>query len=75
MPHLVTPAVGRLVFRMHPALLLGVCAGAGTAPAALAAVQQAARSKVPTLGCGVPFALGHVLLALAAGLIVALRGA
>lgn len=72
-PHLLTLAVGRLVFRMHPALLLGLCAGAGTAPAALAAVQAAARSKVPTLGYGVPFALGHVLLALAGGLVVTLR--
>ena len=74
-PHLVTLAVGRFVFRMHPALLLGLCAGAGTAPAALAAVQSAARSKVPTLGYSVPFAVGHVLLALAAGIIVALRAA
>jgi len=73
--HLVTLAVGRFVFRMHPALLLGLCAGAGTAPVALAAVQNTARSKVPTLGYGVPFAVGHVLLALAAGIIVALRAA
>jgi len=61
---LVTLMVGRHVFRMHPGILLGACAGAGTATPALAAVQEIAKSSVPTLGYGVSYAVGNVLLAL-----------
>ena len=66
-PHLVGVVVGRWVFKMQPGVLLGVCAGAGTATPALAAIQEAAKSAVPTLGYGVvlrgrqraPRPLGH----------------
>lgn len=71
-PQLVTLLVGRFVFRMHPGILLGVCSGAGTSAPALAAVQEVARSKVPTLGYGVTYAVGNVLLALWGSVIVAL---
>jgi putative transport protein len=71
-PHGVGVAVGRWLFRMHPAILLGVCAGAGTATPALAAIQEAAKSPVPTLGYGVSYAVGNVLLALWGTVIVAL---
>jgi len=71
-PHAVGVAVGRRVFRMEPGVLLGVCAGAGTATPALAAIQEAARSAVPTLGYGVSYAVGNVLLALWGTVIVAL---
>jgi putative transport protein len=60
----VTLMVGRHVFHLHPGILLGVCAGAGTATPALAAVQEVAKSAVPTLGYGVSYAVGNVLLAL-----------
>jgi putative transport protein len=60
----VTLMVGRYVFHMHPGILLGACAGAGTATPALAAVQEVAKSAVPTLGYGVSYAVGNVLLAL-----------
>ncbi len=60
----VTLMVGRYVFRMHPGILLGACAGAGTATPALAAVQEVAKSSVPTLGYGVSYAVGNVFLAL-----------
>ena len=63
---------GARVLRMHPGVLLGVIAGAGTSGAALAAVQEAAGSKIPTLGYGVPYAVGNVLLALWGSIIVAL---
>jgi len=49
-----------------------VCCGAGTSAPALAAVQEVARSKIPTLGYGVTYAVGNVLLALWGSLIVAL---
>jgi putative transport protein len=71
-PHLVGVLVGRWVFKMHPGVLLGVCAGAGTATPALAAIQEAAKSPVPTLGYGVSYAVGNVLLALWGTVIVAL---
>jgi len=71
-PHAVGVAVGRWVFHMEPGVLLGVCAGAGTATPALAAIQEAARSSVPTLGYGVSYAVGNVLLALWGTVIVAL---
>jgi putative transport protein len=72
LPHLVGVLVGRWAFKMHPGVLLGVCAGAGTATPALAAIQEAAKSPVPTLGYGVAYAVGNVLLALWGTVIVAL---
>ncbi len=71
-PHLVGVLVGHRLFKMHPGILLGVCAGAGTATPALAAVQEAAKSAVPALGYGVSYAEGNVLLALWGTVIVAL---
>jgi putative transport protein len=72
--HLAGILFGRHVFKMHPGVLLGVCAGAGTATPALAAVQEAAKSSVPTLGYGVGYAVGNVLLALWGALIVGFMG-
>ena len=71
-PHLVGILVGQRIFKMHPGILLGVCAGAGTATPALAAVQEAAKSAVPTLGYGVSYAVGNVLLVLWGPVIVGL---
>jgi putative transport protein len=64
--------VGRYVFKMHPGVLLGVCAGACTATPALAAIQETAESAVPSLGYGVAYAVGNVLLALWGTVIVIL---
>jgi len=69
-PHAVGVLAGRHVFRLHPGIVLGVCAGAGTATPALAAVQEVAKSRVPTLGYGVSYAVGNVLLALWGSVIV-----
>jgi putative transport protein len=74
-PHLVTLLVGHYVLRMHPGILLGVCAGAGTSAPALAAIQEAARSRIPTLGYGVSYAVGNVFLALWGTVIVLLMQA
>jgi len=72
LPHLTGVLVGHHVLQMHPGILLGVCAGAGTATPALAAIQEVAKSRVPTLGYGVSYAVGNVLLALWGTVIVAL---
>ena len=69
---LIGVAVGRFLFKLHPGVLLGVCAGACTATPALAAVQEVARSSVPSLGYGVAYAVGNVLLAIWGTVIVAL---
>lgn len=64
--------VGRWVFKMHPGVLLGVCAGGCTATPALAAIQETARSSVPSIGYGVAYAVGNVFLAIWGTVIVAL---
>ena len=60
--HLSAVLFGRYVLKMNPVLLLGACAGAGTATAALRAVQDEAGSKLPVLGYTVPYAIGNILL-------------
>ena len=61
-PHTSAVLFGRYVLKMNPVLLLGACAGAGTATAALRAVQDEAQSKLPVLGYTVPYAIGNILL-------------
>lgn len=74
-PNVVTILAGRYLLRLHPGVLLGICAGAGTSPAGLAAVQEKARSKIPTLGYGVSYAVGNLLLALWGSVMVLALGA
>jgi putative transport protein len=64
---------GRHVFKMHPAFC-SACVPARTATPALAAIQEAAKSSVPTLGYSVSHAVGNVLLALWGALIVGFMG-
>jgi len=64
--------LGKWLFKMHPGVLLGVCAGACTATPALAAVQETARSSVPSIGYGVAYAVGNVFLAIWGTVIVVL---
>jgi len=66
--------VGRYLLRLHPGVLLGVCAGAGCSSAGLAAVNSRAGSQVPTLGYGVSYAVGNILLALAGTIVVVALG-
>jgi putative transport protein len=61
-PLIVAVLLGHFVFRFHPAILFGVCAGVRTTTAALGMVQEAARSKVPALGYSMPYAIGNTLL-------------
>ena len=61
-PHTVSVLFGRYVLKMNPVILLGACAGAGTATGALRAIQDEAGSKLPALGYTVPYALGNILL-------------
>jgi putative transport protein len=61
-PHVVAVLFGHHVLKLNPLILLGACAGAGTATAALRAVQDEAGSKIPALGYTVPYAVGNILL-------------
>ena len=61
-PHATAAALRPPRAKMNPVLLLGACAGAGTATAALRAVQDEAGSKLPVLGYTVPYAIGNILL-------------
>jgi putative transport protein len=62
LPFIVGLYAGKYIFKFHPAINLGACAGARTTTAALGAIEEAARSKVPALGYTVPYAVGNTLL-------------
>jgi putative transport protein len=62
LPMLCGLYIGKYVFRMNPAILLGACAGARTTTAALGMIQDAAGSKVPALGYTITYAVGNILL-------------
>ena len=62
LPLIVGMYLGRYVFKFDPAILFGVCAGARTTTAALGMIQDNARSKIPALGYGMPYAVGNTLL-------------
>jgi putative transport protein len=72
LPHAVAILFGRHVLRMNPLILLGACSGAGTITAALRAVQEESRSKLPALGYTVPYAVGNILLTAWGPVIVAM---
>jgi putative transport protein len=76
-PLIVAVLLGHYVFKFHPAILLGVCAGVRTTTAALGMIQEVAKSKVPALGYGMPYAIGNTLLTIFGMVIVLLmtRGA
>jgi putative transport protein len=62
LPFVVGLLAGKYIFKFHPAINLGACAGARTTTAALGAIQDVAHSKVPALGYTVPYAVGNTLL-------------
>lgn len=53
---------GKYLFRMKAPIILGACAGARTTTAALGAIEEEAKSKVPALGYTVTYAVGNTLL-------------
>ncbi|MFD1561096.1 aspartate-alanine antiporter [Paraburkholderia silviterrae] len=61
-PLIIGMFIAKYVFKFHPAILLGVCAGARTTTAALGMICDAARSQVPGLGYTVTYAVGNTLL-------------
>jgi len=61
-PMLFALLIGKHIFKFHPGILLGACAGARASTAALSVVQDAANSRVPVLGFTVCFAVANMLL-------------
>lgn len=62
-PLIVGLLLGRYVFRFHPGILFGVCAGARSTTAALGAIQEAAKSSVPAIGYTVGYAVSRLVMA------------
>jgi putative transport protein len=54
--------IAKYVFKFHPALLLGICAGSRTTTAGLGMICDVAKSQVPGLGYTVTYAVGNTLL-------------
>jgi putative transport protein len=69
-PHVVTILIGYYLVGLHPAILLGLCAGAGTSTPSLAELERSADSRVPTIGYGMACAVGNVLTAIGGTLLV-----
>jgi len=61
-PLILGMLIAKYVFKFHPAILLGCCAGARTTTAALGMICDAAKSQVPGLGYTVTYAVGNTLL-------------
>lgn len=72
LPLIVGILMGKYLFMMHPAIVLGACAGTRTATPALAAIQDVAGSRVPALGYTVTYAIGNTLLTIWGVVIVAM---
>ncbi|MFJ9517398.1 aspartate-alanine antiporter [Kitasatospora sp. NPDC101801] len=73
-PLIVGILVGHFVFRIRTPILMGVVAGSQTTTAAIGAINEEAKSQIPTLGYTIPYAAGNVLLTIWGAIIVALLG-
>ena len=63
-PLIIAIWLGHKVFKFHPAINLGCCAGARTTTAALGAIQESLGSNIPAMGYTVTYAVGNTLLIL-----------
>ena len=63
-PLLIAMWLGAKVFKFHPAINLGCCAGSRTTTASLGAITDALGSSVPALGYTITYAIGNTLLIL-----------
>ncbi len=71
-PLIVGVFAGKYLFKFHPAITLGACAGARSTTAALGALQESANSTVPAIGYTIPYAVSRIVMAFAGVLIVVL---
>ncbi len=61
-PMIIGLLLGKYVFKFHPAITLGACAGARTTTAALGELEDTLKSKVPALSYTTTYAVGNTLL-------------
>ncbi|MDR2036980.1 MAG: aspartate-alanine antiporter [Bacteroidales bacterium] len=61
-PMLVGLLMGKYIFKFPKAITLGACAGSRTTTAALGAIQDTIKSKVPALSYTTTYAIGNTLL-------------
>lgn len=64
LPLLIAMLIGDKIFKFHPAINLGCCAGSRTTTAALGAITSSLNSTVPALGYTITYAIGNTLLIL-----------
>lgn len=64
LPLIIAMIIGDKVFKFHPAINLGCCAGSRTTTAALGAITSSLNSSVPAMGYTVTYAIGNTLLIL-----------
>ena len=63
-PLFLSIIIGHKLFKFHPAVTLGCCAGARKTTACLGAVQERLGSTVPALGYTITYAVSNTLLIL-----------
>lgn len=61
-PMFIGILLGKYVFKFHPAINLGANAGSRVTTAAIGAIQEVAKSQVPTLSYTTTYAVGNTLL-------------
>lgn len=64
LPLIIGVWVGDKIFKFHPAVNLGCCAGSRVTTASLGAIQESLNSSVPALGYTITYAIGNTLLIL-----------
>lgn len=63
-PLILSMIIGDKIFKFHPAINLGCCAGARTTTASLGAITSSLHSSLPAMGYTVTYAIGNTLLIL-----------
>ncbi|MDE5727557.1 MAG: aspartate-alanine antiporter [Duncaniella sp.] len=64
LPLVIAMWIGDKIFKFHPAINLGCCAGARTTTASLGAITEALGSSVPAMGYTITYAVGNTVLIL-----------
>ncbi|MCM1348646.1 MAG: aspartate-alanine antiporter [Firmicutes bacterium] len=64
LPLIIAMILGDKVFKFHPAINLGCCAGSRTTTASLGAITAQLDSSVPAMGYTITYAIGNTLLIL-----------
>ncbi len=72
LPFVIGLLVGKYVFKFHPGINLGACAGARTTTAALGAITDEAKSQMPALGYTITACRGQRTVLITWGVVIVL---